>query len=121
MICEVGGQLEEWCTGVYGTCHPLHEEVVVALLAGGAQHADDVGVVEVGHHADLLAQRLHHLLLLRGGVAHVRHLQNPQREDLAACSVVSRKLLGYLSECSKWTLHHRLIYEISVVYTHHRH
>lgn len=64
-----------WSPDVCCTCHPLHKEIVVVLLAGGAQHADDVGVVEVAHHTDLLPQSLHHLLLLGGRVAHVRHLE----------------------------------------------
>lgn len=46
------------------TCHPLDEEVVIALLAGGSQHPDDVRVVQVAHHSDLLSQRLHDFFLL---------------------------------------------------------
>lgn len=56
------------------TCHPLHKQVIVVLLAGCAQHADDVGVIEVAHHPNLLPQRLHHLLLLRRCVPHIGHL-----------------------------------------------
>lgn len=35
------------------TRHPFDEEVVVALLARGTQHPDDVRMVQVAHHSDL--------------------------------------------------------------------
>lgn len=36
------------------TRHPFNEEVVVALLTRGAQHPDDVRMVQMAHHPYLL-------------------------------------------------------------------